>query len=83
MISWVVNVVGLCLSFYFTDLTSESVFASIICPVLIALFLISIALKTAVATNGSRGYSRDGGGGGGFFGGDGGCGGDGGGGGGD
>ncbi|AZZ92324.1 hypothetical protein EUZ85_16955 [Hahella sp. KA22] len=73
MISWVVNVVGLCLSFYFTDLTSPSVFASTICPILVALFLISIALKTALSTNGSRAYSRDGGdGGGGFFGGDGG-----------
>ncbi|MBU6951338.1 hypothetical protein [Hahella sp. HN01] len=78
MISWVVNVVGLCLSFYFTDLTSESFFTSIICPILVMLFLISIALKIAISTKGSGGYSRDSGGGG-FFGGDGGCGGDGGG----
>ncbi|AZZ92323.1 hypothetical protein EUZ85_16950 [Hahella sp. KA22] len=80
MISWIVNIGGLCLFYYFTDLTPQSVFASVICPILVTLFLISTAVKIALSTSGYSGgrYSSDGGGG--FYGGDGGCGGDGGGG---
>ncbi|WLQ16169.1 hypothetical protein O5O45_09605 [Hahella aquimaris] len=81
MISWVVNIGGLFLSFYFTELTSQSVFASVICPILATLFLITTAVKIALSTSGYSDGRYSGDGGGGFYGGDGGCGGDGGGGG--
>lgn len=73
---WIINVAGLIVFWHFTDLKSESVIQSAICPLLVAVFLIGIAIKVVIALGPSSGRGSDGGGG--FFGGfdgggDGGC----------
>jgi apolipoprotein N-acyltransferase len=72
---WMINIFGLLISWYYTDLVSDSTFQSTICPILVGLFLIGFLIKIVLALGPE---SRDGGG---FFdgfgSGDGGCGGDG------
>ncbi|MES9942975.1 MAG: hypothetical protein ABW104_05585 [Candidatus Thiodiazotropha sp. 6PLUC2] len=71
MISWLVIVVGLYLSWNFTELESASSLQNTLCPILVFLFLIALLVKIVFLMGPSSG--RDvGSGGGGFFGGDGG-----------
>lgn len=82
MISWIVNIVGLLAAWYYTDLDATSVMQNAICPVLVALFLMSLLIKFVFflgPQSGRGGHGGYSGGGGGSSGGDGGCGGDGGG----
>lgn len=75
MSSWVITLLGLGLSWHFTDLSSEASLQNTICPVLVGIFLIITLFK--LVTKSSGGSSGIGGGGfsGDFDGGDGGCGG--------
>lgn len=75
MSSWVITLLGLGLSWHFTDLSSEASLQNTICPVLVGIFLIITLFK--LVTKSSGGSSGSGGGGfsGDFDGGDGGCGG--------
>lgn len=75
MFSWFIALLGLGLSWHFTDLSSEASLQNTICPVLVGIFLIITLVKLIANPSGSSSGS----GGGGFFGdfggGDGGCGG--------
>lgn len=75
---WIINIVGLVGSWYYSSLESESILQNTICPILVAVFLIGIVVKIVLALGPAGGHGGDGGGGGffsGFDGGDGGCGG--------
>ncbi|MCL1124144.1 hypothetical protein [Shewanella surugensis] len=81
MFSWLIRLSGLAVSWYYTDLESSITFQSTFCPILVAVFLVSILLEIVGPRGRGSGTGGGGSDGGGFFGGDGGCGGDGGGGG--
>lgn len=79
MLSWLIRLSGLAISWHYTDLESAITFQNTICPILVAVFLMSVLIKV-VAMMGPSGKGGSGGSdGGGFFGGssdgDGGCGG--------
>ncbi len=75
--SWIINILGLLASWYFTDIESDSVLQGIICPIFIGVFLISIVVKVVFLLGPDSGRGGSGGDGGGFLGGgdggDGGC----------
>jgi hypothetical protein len=79
MKSWVITLLGLGVSWHYTDLNSESSLYSTFCPIMVAVFLIATVIKLATLSSGSKGGGFGGGSGGGFWGdggsGDGGCGG--------
>lgn len=64
MLSWLIRIIGLVVSFYYTDLESKSLIDGVLCPILFAMFLIALALKLVVFLGPGQGGS---GGGGGFF----------------
>lgn len=45
MISWMINLSALVLSGFFTDIRSESVIESTLCPLLFVIFLINVVCK--------------------------------------
>lgn len=70
MINWIILSIGLITSWNYTDLESESAFSSMVCPVLVLVFIALILLKLVAQMgpeSGRSGYS-DGYGGGGFLG---------------
>ncbi len=61
--SWLLNVLGLLASWHFTELSSDSLFQSVLCPILIGYFLIALLFKLVFSLGlGSRGEGGDGGG---------------------
>lgn len=81
MLSWLITSVGLCLAWIYTDLESESSLYSTVCPILVGVFLMTLAVKIVLllGPENAKGDGGSFGGSGGFGSGDGGCGGDGGG----
>lgn len=45
MLSWIIIVLGLLGSFHYSDLGSQSVLHNMVCPVLVAVFLIALLVK--------------------------------------
>lgn len=80
MISWIVILIGLWVSWSYSDLEAQSALYSMVCPLLVFVFLVSLLIKFVVLIGPESGRGGHGDGGGGFFGGsgDGGGGGDGG-----
>ena len=78
MKSCLVNIAGLAISWYYTDLHAESSIQNMLCPILVAVFLMILAVKLAYlfGPEKARGGGSDGGFGGFGGGGDGGGGGD-------
>lgn len=71
MLSWIIIILGLLGSFHYSDLESQSVLYTRVCPVLVAVFLIALLVKvisSGRAHKGAGGSYSDGGDSGWFFG---------------
>ena len=66
---WIIHIVGLMVSWHFTDIESDSSFQSLVCPFFVVVFLIGLLIKVVFAMGpGSGGGGHGGGGaGGGYF----------------
>lgn len=76
MISWIIILIGLWVSWSYTDLGSQSALHSMVCPILAFVFLVSLIIKLVVLIGPDSGRGGHGDSGGGFWGGSGGGGGD-------
>jgi len=73
MKAWLVIIVGLAISWHYTDISSTKTLANTICPTLVIIFLTGFLIKLVflfVLGNGQRGHQGDSGGSFGGFGGD-------------
>ncbi len=52
MWSWIIIVLGLVASGYFTDVQSESNLQAIVCPIIFAILIIATLIKTSLLSSG-------------------------------